>query len=83
MRLCNFNLNSIMHKNNCIFKGIKYQLFNDFILSELSEMFTDIEQHNAIRCTVFGYKFAMSYFGHSFSAGKTILQTTIAVCLPL
>ena len=25
----------------------------------------------------------LSYFGHSFSAEKTILQTTIAVCLPL
>ena len=35
MRLCNFDLNSTMHKKNFIFKGIKYQLFNDFILSEL------------------------------------------------
>ena len=42
MRLCNFNLNSTMHKNNFIFKGIKYQLFNDFILSELIEIFIEL-----------------------------------------
>ena len=76
MRCCYFNSNSIIQENNFIFKGIQYQLFNDFTLSEL------VSKFNLIVLNMKTFMTFLQILNNIMLSGVVLLATSLT-CLIL